>query len=823
MKTKSFFLILCFVVFLFSFSNKKETTQISNDNSNIVKSLVQTTDYLKLQVNSPMKLAEYTANKNDKNGLIKSTAKDIIFIPNKGQIIDTEGKLRPDILYKAELNGVDLYLTNKGMSFVFYKYENAPQNFAAGNKEMDRIHDPFREDPVRDRKIKMYRMDLNIVGMNQNVKTLNEEQTTEYINYYYAHCPNGITNVHGFRKVIFENVYDKIDLVYYSNERGLKYDFVVRPGGNVEDIKLKYRNEDEVYITEEGKVRAVNPFGELETDALLTYQSNGKFVKSYYVKKHDGTIRINTGEYDKTKELIIDPYIGSTLYGGNWYDVGYSITTNENNSVFVTGYTCSTNFPVYNPGGGAYFQDSLSGLIYREDIFILKFDSNGVQRWATYYGGNTAGFGIDIGYSITTDGYNNILITGSTSCTIFPLQNQGGAYFQNTNAGGNEVFILKFNSNGVRQWATFYGGSNDDFGYSITTDINNNILVTGETHSDDFPLHNPGGGAYFQDSIGYGYFHHDIFILKFNSNGVRQWATFYGGNGSDKGRSITTDGLSNILITGETESTIFPVYNPGGGAYYQDTNGGEWYDAFILKFNQFGVRQWATFYGGNNLDYGYSITTYNDTILLTGGTNSTNFPVLSQGIGGAFYQVHNGGAADVFILKFTSNGVRKWATYCGGNQGDIGYSITTDTNNNILITGSTYSTNFLVYNPGGGAYYQGIKNVYIDAFILKFTSVGFVRWATYYGGYSGDVGYSIITNSTDNIYITGSTNSNDFPLYNPGGGAYYQSSNAGLSDVFILGFRSSGVIGINMISLSIPDDYALYQNYPNFSFTMKVE
>ena len=818
MKTKSFILILCFGVFLFSFSNQKETTQISNDNSNIEKSLVHTTDYLKLQVNSPMKLGEYTANKNDKGSLIKSISKDIIFIPNKGQIIDTEGKLRPDILYKAELNGVDLYITNKGMSFVFYKYVDPPNILAAGHKEMDRIHDPFRDDPVRDRKVKMYRMDLDILGMNPNVRTLNEEQTTEYFNYYYAHCPDGITNVHGYRKVIFKDVYNNIDLVYYSNERGLKYDFIVKPGGNVADIKLKYQNEDEVYITEEGKIRALNPFGELETDVLLTYQSDGKVIESNYKKEPDGTIRINTGEYDKTKDLIIDPFIGATYYGGSGTEIGYSMSIDGNNNIYITGSADSPTFPLYNPGGGTYFYDTINTY---GNAFILKFNSNGIRKWATFYGG----YSREIGHSITTDGNNNVLITGETQSTDFPLKDPGGGYyFQNSNAGSYEVFILKFDSNGIRHWATYYGGSDEDYGFSISTDNNNNILLTGETHSDDFPLYDPGGGAYFQDSIGYGYFHHEIFILKFNSDGIRQWATFYGGGGSDKGRSITSDDNNNILITGESESKNLPVYDPGGGAYFQDTNGGDWYDTYILKFSSSGVRQWATYYGGNDNDYGKSITTYNDTILLTGTTESTNFPKLSQGVGGAFYQVHfGGGFCDAFILKFTSNGIRKWATFCGGNQGDIGNSITTDTNHDILITGFTSSPNFPVYNPGNGAYFQGVKEGSVDAFIMKLTSVGFRRWITYYGGFKSEEGYSIATDGNNNIFLTGKTHSYDFPLQNPGGGAYFQSTLGGSLDVFLLGFRPSGVYGIRIISTNIPDDYMLYQNFPNpFNPTTKI-
>jgi len=810
MNFKSFFILFCLCLFFYSFSKNNNTSGVFVSPPNYVKSLVQSTNYLKLRINSPMKLGEYTANETNNMSFIKSASKDIIFIPNTGQIIDTKGNLRPDILYKAELNGVDLYLTNRGMSFVFYKYEDASKNLAAGNKETDKIRNHLKYDFDRDRKIRMYRMDLDIVGMNTNVRTVNEEQTEEYFNYYYAHCPEGISNVYGYRKVIYENVYDNIDLVFYSNKKGMKYDFIVKPGGDVSDIKLKYKNKDDVYITEKGKIKALNPFGEIETDVLYTYQSDGKVVESNYIKDTAGTIRINTDDYDRTKDLIIDPYIGATFYSGNDFgnEDGYSIRTDEHNNIYVAGITESNDFPTQNPGGGAYFQSSNGGIY---DSFILKFNSGGVRQWATYYGGSD----YDGAYSMATDGNNNILLSGHTYSTNLPVYNLGGgAYFQNLLAGNDDVFILKFNSNGVRQWATYYGGSDFDYNTSISSDGNNNILITGTTHSANFPLMNPGGGAYFQNTnTGL-----DVFILKFNQSGVRQWATYYGGSGYEEDCSIATDINSSILINGRTNSTDFPVQNPGGGAYFQDTYAG-FEDLFVMKFNSNGVRQWATYYGGNNEDKGYSITSdNNNNILITGKTESINFPVQNPGGGTYFQGTHGGGGAnydDVFILKFNSSGVRQWATYYGGNEKDIGHSITADNNNNILVTGETQSSNFPIHNPGGGVYYQGTNAGYQDIFILKFNSGGVRQWATYYGGDGPDLGRSINTDGNNYILVTGSTISFNFPVFDPGGGAYFQSTPGYLSDVFILGFTSSGVIGVNTVSTSNPDGYALYQNYPN--------
>ncbi|MEO0213847.1 MAG: SBBP repeat-containing protein [candidate division WOR-3 bacterium] len=173
-----------------------------------------------------------------------------------------------------------------------------------------------------------------------------------------------------------------------------------------------------------------------------------------------------------------------------------------------------------------------------------------------------------------------------------------------------DIFILKFNNWGVRLWSTCYGGNNHDAVSSIVSDYKSgDIFIIGTTGSSDFPTYDPGGGAYYQvcDTTA------NLYILRFDNVGVLKWSTCYGGSRIDDGISITIDINSNIFLTGKTNSIDFPLYNPGGGAYFDSTCGCDYsgtyyyYDVFIVKFNSLGQRLWATYYGGSREEWGLSM------------------------------------------------------------------------------------------------------------------------------------------------------------------------------------------------------------------------
>ena len=153
-------------------------------------------------------------------------------------------------------------------------------------------------------------------------------------------------------------------------------------------------------------------------------------------------------------------------------------------------------------------------------------------------------------------------VRGKTAAKRRP---DAGTFFQGALAGNRNVFILKFDNADVLQWATYYGGNGYDGGYGITTDNNNNVFVTGNTTSGNFPVLT--AASFFQS--GYGGGTADAFILKFDNVGNLKWATYYGGSGNDGGYAIGCDNNNNVFVAGSTDSPNFPIQFGGFGTHWQ--------------------------------------------------------------------------------------------------------------------------------------------------------------------------------------------------------------------------------------------------------------
>ena len=387
--------------------------------------------------------------------------------------------------------------------------------------------------------------------------------------------------------------------------------------------------------------------------------------------------------------------------------------------------------------------------------------------YATYLGGSDA----DGGAGIAVDSSGNAYITGDTLSTNFPT---AGA-LQTTYGGGRDAFVAKLNASGTALiYSTYLGGSDLDAGHLIAVDSLGNAYITGLTRSSDFPT---TAGA-LQTTSGGGF---DAFISKLNSSGSALiYSTYLGGSNDDVGFGIAVDTLGNAYVNGYTFSSNFPTTV---GAL-QTTFGGV-RDAFVSKVNSSGSALiYSTFMGGSNDDVGASIVV--DSIgnaYVNGYTNSIDFPTTA----GAF-QTTLGGGYDQYISKLNSSGSALiYSTYLGGSgseQAQVGIAV--DSSGNAYVAGGTQSTNFpttpgaLQTAFGGGA---------DDAFVSKLNSSGSALiYSTYLGGSNVDVGEGIALDSSGNAFVTGYTNSSDFPTT---AGAP-QTTIGGGFDVFVSTLNSNG-------------------------------
>ncbi|MFI5222132.1 MAG: PKD domain-containing protein, partial [Bacteroidia bacterium] len=435
------------------------------------------------------------------------------------------------------------------------------------------------------------------------------------------------------------------------------------------------------------------------------------------------------GDYDKTGTLIIDPVPWTIFFGtGTSSDAtfGYAIANDASGNLSITGKTTS----IFTTTG--VYQTSYGG---NTDVFIANYGPSGNLQWTTYYGGSST----DVGYGIAIDASSNIFITGFTwSSSVIA---SSGAY-QPTLARWQNAFVAKFHSSGLRLWGTYFGGRGTDCGNAITLDWQGNVLITGNTTSASGIA---SSGAY-QTTIGDTLNGGDAFIAKFNSYGSFQWATYFGGTSEDIAYGITTDLYANILITGHSISDSVIATT---GSYQVNRAGSS--DVFIAKFNISGSRIWATYYGGSSDENANGIKTDGvGNIYITGNTLSSSGIATS----GAYQTTYGGsGHSDAFITKFNVTGSLQWATYFGGSNDDIGNGITTDAAGNVLIVGTTGSTSGIA---SSGSIPTTIPNGDQSAFYAKFDPYGVRVWSTYYHNRI-DEGHAVITDASNNVYVTGMT------------------------------------------------------------------
>ncbi len=695
----------------------------------------------------------------------------LYFIPNQGQV-DAEA------LFYAKTSRYTLWMTNKGLVFDAAIRERDSDNLDWKKRMLTEDPEALLQERLdRETAVNIKRDVSRVVflGANKQPRLSALEPTENRVNYFIGNDrAKWKTNIPSSRAVLYEDLYPGIDLKVYGVESRVEYDWIIKPGARVEDIRFEYQDVSDSRIDERGDLVVETIFGQLSHHKPISYQWIGVRkveVLSEFKEVGKNIYGFKVGGYDHAHALTIDPIlIYSTYLGGSGDDFATDIAVDKTAAAYVVGYTTSADFPLKGS-----FQNKNKG---NPDVFVAKFAPSGnALVYSTFLGGSS----IDEAYGIAVDSSGAAYVTGETWSSDFPLQNPLMSIFIGC---CTDVFVTKISPAGnalaYSSYLNAFPGAEGlnywDRGRDIAVDSSGAAYVTGWTNSTNFPLVNP-----FQSTASCGVW--NGFVTKFTPAGnALVYSTYLGGTLHDGCWGIAVDSAGSAYVTGWTDSPDFPLQNP-----YQKKLAGE-ADAYVAKFSPTGnALIYSTYLGGSSMEWPYSIAVDGlGAAYIIGETYSDDFPVKNA------FQKARAGNLDLFITKLAPSGLTPvFSTYFGGSYWEEAGDIAVDNNGNVYVTGETGSINFPFQNP-----YQKIT-MNGDAFVTKFMPAGNVlAYSMCLGGYERDKGTGVAVDSRGAVYVAGWTHSSDFPLRGP-----YQKLPKGSWDSFLakLDFSSPA------ITLTSPD------------------
>ncbi len=650
------------------------------------------------------------------------------------------------------------------------------------------------------------RLKMSLVGGNPKANIRHDGDQLGLSNYFIGNKPeNWVTDVPSFGRVLCEDVWKGVDLVYYGNQQELEHDFILDPGVSPKTVRLEYEGQKELRVDESGELVLNTGLGEVRQKAPIAYQvvkGERKPVEAEYQLLADNQVGFKVGPYDESQQLVIDPVIRySTYIGGSADDYAFDVQVDASRNAYITGYT------------GSFFQDA-NNEPSRDPVSVLT-------EWplVNQFQGDP-------------DRINN------SSRSNFNTTENPDNNFTYFDESSYDAFVTKFNATGTSPllYSTYLGAENDDYGLALTTSPSSSvdhpfIYVTGCTESIYWPLQvavqNQQGGR-------------DGFAVKLDTSrsGASQlvFSTYLGGSGNDIGRAIAVDGTQNVHIAGITNSTNLPVFSTDGQPFQSTLAGSS--DIFLVSLDASGSAfNYYTYFGGSGSESGLPVTapinfnyivprapysspgtqTWNGRAFATpygddqavaiavddqgntfvaGGTASldlfASFPPGAQN-GPQPAHAPDTGRMDGFVAKFDTAGRPVYGTYLGGGGDDACRSIAINPQGEAYVTGYTASGDFPTVAPTAAsipAYTASFQGGASDAFVAKLNTSG-NEWiySTYLGGNGTDVGNDIAVSPSGQAYVCGTTTSSfpSFPLVNPS-----QNDLRGGVDCFLAKLRPNG-------------------------------
>ena len=735
----------------------------------------------------------------------KSLSLPLFFEPNQGQTA-------PQVKFLARGAGYGLFLTADEAVLNLQRITPNPRT-ATANPE------PKASSVIR----------MHLDGANSSARVSGASPLPGKSTYFIGNDPaKWHVDVPQFARVQYQAVYPGVDLVYYGNQGQLEYDFRVASAADPNQIALSFKGASaRIDSGDSGDLILATANGDVRFRAPRVYQQEGnvqKPVAGSFRQIAENKIGFTIGDYDHSRELVIDPVLSySTYLGGSGTEglVKVAVNGGGDGNIYLAGSTNSTDFPVTDGSTRKGAQN-----IFISKIFPQNAGTGTSQLvYSIYLGGSQ----VDSLAGIAVDSNSNIYVAGSTTSSDFPTING----FQDS-ATGSHGFVSAITLTGTPQqlvytltYSTFLAGNGIDTVTGLAIDGTGNAFVTGTTtstndQSNGFPA-NPNGFQFVSHAPNQ-FFASKIFTKGTGSQSMI-YSTYLGGgnpqSGQTQGGGIAVDGSGSMYITGATN--FLPVDGPNQGEVrfplnlaYQSCldeasktacslSNPTALDAFVAKITPkagFTLPIYCTYLGGSGDDIGYAIAVdSSNNTYITGSTTSTDW--VSTGSG---FQTAYGGGGDAFIAKIGnltgSSYPLNYFTYLGGSGSDVGQAIQVDPVQAAHVVGSTSSPDLLL-TPNALQSYGGGGDAFVAVISTTFSGRGAGDLLTYLGGSQQDQGTGVAIDVFGATYAAGNTQSSQssstkFPITSTA----YQGQLNGPQDAFVSQIGAKSVLTVAPSSTS---------------------
>ena len=393
-----------------------------------------------------------------------------------------------------------------------------------------------------------------------------------------------------------------------------------------------------------GEIDAVFTYGGSKNDAAQSVVStiDGGYVVAGFTQSNNGDI---TGKPTEGFDFwILKIKANNTIQwqkniGGSLEDKASDIIKTSDGGFAILGYSKSKDGNATSNAGN-------------KDFWIVKLDALGNILWQKSYGY----VGSDFGVSLTESKDKGYLITGELDVTA--SGGQGNSRASSRHAGG-DVWAIKLDALGNKQWSKFFGGSFTDTPRGVIETTKGDFILVGSSDSKDVDISNNKGT-------------YDFWVIKIDGTGKLIWEKNFGGSEIDEARGIVASDDGNYIIVGDTRSSNADVTNQKGGA-----------DVWAIKINDDGNLLWQKNYGGSGFDVARSISkTKENQFIIAGSSRSSNLDI-----------TENKGQNDLLVLKIDSNGQLLWQKTVGGSEIDFAYDAVELTDGSLVAVGESSSKN----------------------------------------------------------------------------------------------------------------------------------